>query len=109
MKKLFGQDDNNNVIRLPKAIETQDAHATPKTSPLTVGSTEIAITVPGNAIEFDYSVENHPIRLSEVTGMARYDKIQVGGDKFGCVGMDFIYVKRDGSDDATLHFRFNTI
>lgn len=103
------KEDQVVVAMGASGFQTNDAHATPKTSPLTVGATEIVITVPSNAIEFDYGVENYPIRVSEVAGMARYNKVQVGGDKFGCAGMNFIYVKRDGGDDATLHFRFNTI
>ena len=89
-------------------FQTCDETASPNNSPLTVSSTEIAIKVPENADTFDYWVENYSIRLSEVTGMAKYVKIQANsGDKFGCSGMKYMYIKRDGSNDATLQFRFN--
>lgn len=88
-------------------IKTQDESSTPNTAPLTVSSSEIVLEVPEGAVEFDYGVENNAIRISEVAGMASYDKIFPGGDKFGCKDMEFIYVKRDGSGDAILNFRFN--
>jgi hypothetical protein len=90
-------------------FQTCDETSTPNDSPLTVSSTEIAIKVPPNADTFDYWVETNAIKMSEVSGMAKYYKVQAGtGDKFGCSGMKYIYVKRV-SADATLQFRFNLI
>lgn len=99
-----------NDAQIAKSFQTQDGHETPKTSPLTIGATEIAITIPSNAVAFVYWVENYSIRVSEITGMARYNKVLAGGsDVLECADLDSIYVKRDGSNDATLHFYFRTI
>ena len=68
------------------------------------------ITVPDNAIAFVYYIENYNMRISEVTGMARYTKILAGGgDTLECAETDFIYVKRDGTGDVTLQFYFKTL
>lgn len=88
-------------------VQPRDGADTPETSPLTVSSTVIALKVPKGAVEFDYWVENYAIRTSDVVAMTDYTKIPVGGDKFRCSNMDFIYLKRDGLNDATVHFRFN--
>jgi hypothetical protein len=59
---------------------------------------------------FVYWVETAAIRISEITAMARYNKVLAGGsDSLECADLAFIYVKRDGSTDATLHFYFRTI
>lgn len=93
-----------------KGFQTKDAHATPKTSPLTISSTEIAITVPDDAIAFVYVIRGADMKLSEVTGMARYVVILDGnGDTLECDNLDYIYVKRDAGVDTVLHFYFKTI
>ena len=97
---------------IPSKFKTQDESDPVNTSPLTVGSTQIALKVPKStkAMKFTYWVESYAIRVSEVDGMARYTKVLPGGsDVIGCVETDYIYVKRDGGVDATLHFRFDII
>lgn len=93
-----------------KGFQTQDAHATPKASPLTVSDTEISITVPDNAIAFVYITRGADMKLSDVSGMASYVTILDGnGDTLECDDLDFIYVKRGAGVDTILHFYFKTI
>jgi len=87
----------------------QDDSATPKKSPLTVGATEVAIKVPANAKMFIYEVRNAPMRITTTSGFGSgYNTILQGnGEAMRCQDLEYIYVKRDGSDDAELQFHFD--
>lgn len=102
------RDDNNIPIVTGCAFATQDSSGTPKTSPLAYSSSEIAITVPSNAAEL-VLLPSTAMRISEVTGMARYYVIPASTTlAFGVTRMDTVYIKRDASD-GTLNFYFITV
>lgn len=93
-----------------KKFQPRDGHATPKTSPLTVSGTEIAITVPKGATEMVYLIRDADMKISDITGLADYALILDGnGDTLYCAGMDYIYVIRNAAVDVKLHFYFNII
>ena len=103
-------DDNHEKVQVGSSFTTADATGTPKTSPLTVSSTEIAITVPDRAVEVIFAVTGADIRVSEVTGMANYYVIpEDAAEAIGCARMPIIYVKRNAAVDATLNFRFTLV
>lgn len=87
---------------------TQDATWTPKTSPLVYSSSEIAITVPTNAVEF-VLMPTTDLRVSEITWMARYDLVKANSKEVIWVAwISTVYIKRDWSD-WSLYFRFITV
>ena len=102
------KDQNHESVQIGSEFQTQDNSGTPKTSPLAYSSTEIAITIPDNAVEF-IVYPSTDLRVSEVTGMARYDVITAASkESIPCARMTTIYIKRDTAD-GNLNFRFTTI
>ena len=102
----FDNDARGNVVEVSKSFSTADATATPQTSPLTVSSTEIDITVPAKAVELIIVYTDQSIRISEVTGMARYFVLPAGySHTLQIANTSHVYLKRD-SADATVQFYF---
>ena len=102
-------DDNAYIIPTAKGFATQDASGTPKTSPWTVSSSELEITVPHNAAEMVICHTDNALRVSEVTGMARYFVIPGNtGEVLQVAGGETIYFIRD-SADCTVQFYFRTL
>jgi len=102
------RDLQGNAVQIGSTFSTQDESGTPKTSPLSYSSTEIEIVIPQRAVEMILSPTSD-LRISEVTGMARYDIIQGGTKEALCVAkLDSLFIKRDAAD-GTLRFRFTFI
>lgn len=115
-QKNFGsiqRDKNGHLILGGNAIQTRDAHGTPKVSPLTVSSSEIDITIPENAYEMYIFVSgNFDIIFSEITGMARNCKLPAGSEhKDIPLGRTHhLFVKLAGATaDSEISFYFKTI
>jgi hypothetical protein len=88
---------------------TQDASGTPKTSPLTVSSSEVALSVPTNAAELVIVHTSQALRISGITGMARYVVLPIdGGHVLQVASGGTIYLKRD-SVDCVVQFYFRTL
>lgn len=105
---FFKTDDNYKVIHTATGFTTQDATGTPQTSPLAFSSSEITIEIPTNAAEI-VLFPTQDLRVSEVTGMARYDVVAKDTKEvFAVANLDQIYIKRD-STDGNLRFRFLTV
>lgn len=115
MAKNYGRlarDDNRIPISTASAFVTADVTATPKTSPLTVSSTEVVISVPTNAVEMVITDVDNDLRVSEVTGMAQYFVCLAANTApvhIPVAGMDTIYLKRNGGSDAVTQFYFATV
>jgi len=106
----FDNDARDNVVQVSKNFLTQDATATPQTSPLTVSSTEIDIVVPNKAVEMIIVFTDQPFRISEVTGMARYFVLPAGySHTLQVAAATHVYLKRDTSSDATVQFYFRSL
>lgn len=104
------KDANSNLVEIATGFITQDATGTPKTSPLTVSSTEVVITVPSDAVEMVIVNTSQALRISEITGMARYVVLPSGGGHLLQVAdTSTVYLKRDGGTDAIVQFYFRTI
>jgi len=106
----FDNDARDNVVQVSKNFSTQDATATPQTSPLTVSSTEIDLVVPNKAAELIIVFTDQAFRISEVTGMARYFVLPAGySHTLQVAGATHVYLKRDGTSDATVQFYFREL
>lgn len=104
-------DDYGNPIQIARNSVYQDDSSPSKKSPLLVSSSEIAIEVPANAISFVYQTRNANMKIASISGFGSgyITILQGNGDTLECADMDYIYVKRDASTDASLHFYFKTI
>ena len=113
MAKTYGymqSDATQNKLHTATAFSTQDDTGTPQASPLTVSSSEIDIVVPENAAELVIVNTDQDLRVSEVTGMARYFVLPVDQSLVLQVSnTDNVYLKRDGSSDCTVQFYFRLI
>ena len=88
----------------------QDDSVSPKKSPLTVSTAEIAIKVPAKAVSFVYQARDAAIRITTTSefGSGYITVLQGNGDTLDCRDTSYIYVKRDAGTDAALHFYFKT-
>ena len=102
---LLGRDNRGTPIQTACRFATQDASATPKTSPLAYSSSVITVTVPDNAVQLVVSPTTD-LRVSDDPTMTRYDVIPAGAREALAVAlMASVYVRRD-SADGSLRFRF---
>lgn len=94
---------------MANSFVTADVSVSAKTSPLTVSSAEVAITVPSNAVEMVITDVDNDLRISEVTGMAQYF-VYLGAAtnplRIPVAGLDTVYLKRHGGSDAVTQFFF---
>lgn len=102
-------DAKNQTVQVPAGFQTRDVTGTPKTSPLAVSSTEIVVAVPDGAAELVIVYTSAGLRISEITGMARYFVLPTGGSVvLPVANIDNVYLKRD-SGDATVQFFFSLL
>lgn len=96
-------------VATARGFETQDISSSPQMSPLTVGTAQITLAVPKNAIAFVYQARGADMKISDVDGMVSYLEILDGnGDTLECADISSIYVK-GSSSVLSLHFYFKTI
>lgn len=102
------KDDNSISIPTGTGFLTQDATATPKTSPLAYSNSVITIAIPSNAAEVVF-LPSTALRVSNIVGMTTYYTQPASTEHVYCVSrMDSIYIVRD-SADGTLNFYFVTV
>lgn len=108
--RILPKDAHNKDVQTGGAFITNDGTATTKTSPLTVGSSAVTITVPTNAAEFIIVNTNNDLQVSEESAMAQYFVVPGStGQPISCMNMNFIYLKRNGASDCTVQFYFKTL
>jgi hypothetical protein len=113
MAKTFGntaKDASRIALPIAKAFVTQDITGTPKTSPLTVSTAVIPITLPTNCTQVMLYTPTNDVRISDIVGMSTYF-VCVHGVPFliDVAGMDTIYLVRDGASDAVTSLMFKTV
>ncbi len=101
-------DDRGIAIQIARNFSTQDGASTALTSPLSYTTNQSVITIPSGAMEF-IAAATTDLRISEVSGMARYDIVMNGTkESIPCKGMTAIFIRADASG-GTLKFRFTGI
>lgn len=95
----------------PSFFQTEDATATPVTSPKTVSSTVIILEVPTNALSLVVYSTANAVRVSDESTAASHYFVCAASTlvSFPVAKMDKVYLLRDGSSDATVQFYFVTL
>ena len=105
--KVMPKDDNGAIIQVPSSFKTYDETGTPQKSPLTVSNSKITIAVPSDAITMHITTDEY-LKVSEVTAMDSYIPIYTTVS-IGVAELDYVYLIRGGSSDATVGFFFDTL
>lgn len=102
------RDQSYNPVQIASEFVTQDATATPQSSPLAYTDAVTTIEVPARGAEVVLRPTTQ-LRVSEDSTMARYFLIDAGLDTALPLGrMARFYVTRDATS-GNLHFRFNLV
>lgn len=105
--KVMPKDDNGSIIQGPSGFKTYDETGTPQKSPLAVSSSKITIAVPGDATTMHIITDEY-LKVSEVSAMDSYIPIYTTVS-IGVAELDYVYLVRGGSSDATVGFFFDTL
>lgn len=90
-------DANHNALEFGSVFQTQDAAASPVTSPITVNTTQ-TLTVPSNAFRLLIVSTTNPVQVSEDSTMSTYFTIPAGVIQgIDCADQAFIYLKTGSS------------
>jgi hypothetical protein len=101
-------DASRRVIQVGNSFATQDATASPKTSPLAYSTSVITLTVPDRAVQIVVKPST-AMRIAETVGMSTYDVVAANTvETIPCAGMPNIYIVRDAAD-GTLNFKFISV
>lgn len=97
---------SHEVIPVGNYFQTQDATASPQTSPLSYsGSTIYNLVVPQGAIQVTL-MPTTDLRVSELANTSAYDLIKANTKEIiDCASLANIYIKEDAAD-GTLYFKF---
>lgn len=111
--KTQARDGNRQPIYFSAgAFVTQDASASPKTSPLTVSSSEVVLTVPDNAVQLVISNNANALLIYETSGNSATAAYTLPASTtnfvIDCARMTNIYLIRS-SADVTVQFMFVTV
>ena len=105
-------DRNAMTGAVGSGIQTEDASATPVTSPLTISTTAVThLVVPQNAVSMVINVSNaSPVNISEVSAMTSYYQIQQidGNVEIDLARQNDIYLMAS-SATATAWFYFKIV
>lgn len=102
------RDSNQQPVQIGNTIQTNDAAASPVTSPLTLTGSTQAITIPFYAMELVLYPVAHNLQVSEKANMSQYDLIVAGSkESIPVARASIIYVSGTTSD--TLYFRFTVV
>lgn len=102
------RDGHNSAVQVAGTFTTRDVTGTPLASPLAYSTTEIPLLVPEEAIRV-LLYASTALRVSEVTGMARYFVLPATTLwRLDVARMTTVFVKRD-SADGTLQFMFEHV
>jgi hypothetical protein len=90
------RDGHNQAVQVGSTFVTRDATTgTPQASPLAYTTSETAIVIPDESLELRL-FPTTDLRVSEVTGMARYTVVPGGTEVvFPVARMSTVYVKGD--------------
>lgn len=104
-------DDMNAIIPSATGFKTEDASGTPKKSPLTLTTTEVAIEFPSDAVELVITSVSAPTRVSEVVGGTSDHYFLLGTDSGEVLQMakgGTVYVRADITG-SIMQFYFRTL
>ena len=89
---------------LANNMKSQDATATPVTSPVTVNTTK-TLTVPLNAVSITISPVTNAVQVSEDSTQSAYFALPAGTTwTFECANQEYIYLKTSGSTVVSFYF-----
>ena len=109
--RVLPKDSNNVPVHVARGFVTTDNSGTPKTSPLSVTTTEVSIVVPSNAVELIIVNTSQALRVSETSGgtATSYFLIAAGSGEVIQMGEGgTLYIRAD-SITSTVQFYFRTI
>ena len=99
------KDQNGISVQIGSTFSCSDASATPKTSPLTLTGTIVALVAPDNAVELILNPAAD-LNISTDSLVGSYDVVAAGTkESVPCGRQDVIYVQGTGN----LNFRFTIV
>lgn len=86
-------------------FQTQDAAASPVTSPLAMTGSVQTLTVPANALSVTVTPETTIVQVSEDSTMSVYSRVQIGQSQtFPVARQQYIYLKGTSSNVVSFFF-----
>jgi hypothetical protein len=102
------QDPNKRTIDEANVFQTQDATASPVTSPVTLGSGTTTLTTPPAARAIYITPITDPVQVSEDSTMSTYDLVPAGTKwRYPCADQVYVYLK--GTSSALVYIAFEVV